>query len=57
MSCIACTVGIGIGIGIGTGGSFPGSGDAFARSAFVYSIVEDSESVKVVIANQVSELN
>ncbi len=53
MSCVACTVGT----GIATGGGFPGSGDAFARSALVYSIVEDSESVKAVIANQVSELN
>lgn len=55
MSCAACTVGIGI--GIGTGSSFPGSGDAFTRSAFVFSIVDDSESVKVVIANEMSELN
>ena len=51
MSCVACTAGIGIsiGTGTGTGGSFPGSGDAFTRSAFVYSIVEDSGSVKVVL--------
>jgi len=53
MSCVACTVGA----GIATGDGFPGSGDAFSRSTFVYSIVEDSESVKAVIANQVSELN
>jgi hypothetical protein len=45
MSCVACAVGA----GIGSGGSFPGSGDAFARYALYYSIDDDSGSVKVVL--------